>query len=66
MTGWRALIPWLRIREARRHLEASKELGCAARIEAERSRRLAEEMRQLRRENHITQRVHSALRGGKA
>ena len=49
--------PWRGTSEARRHLEATSAEGPAVRA-------LAEEVRVLHRENHITARIHEAFRGG--
>lgn len=51
--------PFAGIKEAKRHLEESK----AARLESE---DVTEDIRELRAENHITARVHAAMRGGRA
>lgn len=50
--------PWLGVREARRHLASSQ----ADQAEV---RELAADMRQIREENHISARVHAAMRGGR-
>ena len=47
------------VREAKKHL-ASSEVNRAE------MREITEDIRQLREENHITARVHAAMRGGRA
>lgn len=63
MTGrlrWlRLRWPWSGTREARRHLEESQ-------ADREAVHELAQEVRDLHRENHISARVHAAFRGGGA
>lgn len=54
----RWLCPWTGIREAKRHLASSE----AAREEMQ---QITEDIRKLRAENHITARVHLAMRGGR-
>lgn len=57
LTRWLSLRPG--VQEAKAQLEKSK-------AEQEESRLLVDEVASLHEENHITARIHAALRGGRA